>query len=80
MPCRYRRRGIFSLVTFVRPSSVNPGRVGDCAGASGDQDGKRAPLCNAGAVDRVAGLVGAGSTGMTVVDGMTEGVGAIASG
>jgi hypothetical protein len=25
-------------------------------------------------------LVGAGSTGMTVVDGMTEGVGAIASG
>ena len=53
--------------------------MGDCAGASGDQDGKRAPLCNAGAVDRVAALVGVCSTAAGR-DGMTDGVGAIASG
>ncbi|MFM2201701.1 MAG: hypothetical protein RL040_901 [Bacteroidota bacterium] len=36
-----RRRGIFYLVAFVRPSPVDRGRVAGAAGAVGDKDGER---------------------------------------
>jgi len=65
VPSREFGDSVPAASSFVRSSSVDRGRVAGARGAAGDQDGKRAPVCTAGAVGGVAAVVGAEVTGVT---------------
>ncbi|MFM2201702.1 MAG: hypothetical protein RL040_902 [Bacteroidota bacterium] len=67
VPSREFGDSVPAASSFVRPSPVDRSRVAGARGAAGDADGKRAPVCTAGAVGGVATVVGAGVTDLTVV-------------